>query len=49
MGAVREWLTALVAVTLLLTAAQALVPEGTLRRLSGLIGGLVQPFKVHPQ
>ena len=41
MGAVREGLTALVAVTLLLTAAQALVPEGTLRRLSGLIGGLI--------
>lgn len=41
MGAVRGWLTALVAVTLLLTAAQVLVPEGTFRRLSGFIGGLI--------
>ncbi len=41
MGAVRGWLTALVVVTLLLTAAQVLVPEGTFRRLSGFIGGLI--------
>lgn len=40
-GAVREWLTSVVAVTLLLTAVQTLVPEGSLRKISSFTGGLV--------
>lgn len=40
-GAVRSWLTSIAAVTLLLTVAQTLVPEGTLRKISGFTGGLL--------
>lgn len=40
-GAVREWLTSVVAVALLLTAVQAMVPEGNLRKISSFTGGLV--------
>ena len=40
-GAVRSWLTSIAAVTLMLTVVQTLVPEGTLRKISGFTGGLV--------
>lgn len=40
-GAVREWLTALVVVSMLLSAVQALIPEGSLRRIASFTGGLV--------
>ena len=40
-GAVRSWLTSIAAVTLLLTVAQALVPEGTLKKITGFTGGLL--------
>ena len=40
-GAVRSWLTSVAAVTLLLTVVQTLVPEGTLRKISGFTGGLL--------
>lgn len=39
-AAVREWLTSVVAVTLLLTVAQTLIPEGNLRRIAAFTGGL---------
>ena len=41
MAAAREWLTAVVAVTLLLSAAQSLIPEGALRRIASFTGGLI--------
>lgn len=41
MAAVREWLTAITAVTLLLSVAQLLTPEGTLREIVSFIGGLI--------
>lgn len=40
-GAVRSWLTSIAAVTLILTVVQTLVPEGTLRKISGFTGGLL--------
>ena len=40
-GAVRSWLTSIAAVTLILTVSQTLVPEGTLRKISGFTGGLL--------
>lgn len=40
-GAVRSWLTSIAAVTLVLTVVQTLVPEGTLRKISGFTGGLL--------
>ena len=40
-GALREWLTSSVVVTLLLTVAQTLVPEGSLRRVAFFTGGLI--------
>ncbi len=40
-GAVRGWLTSIAAVTLLLSVVQTLVPEGTMRKISGFTGGLV--------
>ena len=39
--AVRSWLTSIAAVTLMLTVVQTLVPEGTLRKISGFTGGLL--------
>ncbi len=39
--AVRSWLTSIAAVTLMLTVIQTLVPEGTLRKISGFTGGLL--------
>ena len=40
-GALREWLTSIVVVTLLLSVAQALVPEGNIRRVASFLGGLI--------
>ena len=40
-GAVRSWLTSIAAVTLMLTVVQTLVPEGTLRKITGFTGGLL--------
>lgn len=40
-GAVRSWLTSIAAVTLMLTVVQTMVPEGTLRKISGFTGGLL--------
>lgn len=40
-GAVRSWLTSIAAVTLLLTVVQALVPEGTVKKIAGFTGGLL--------
>ena len=39
-AAVREWLTSVVAVTLLLTVAQTLIPEGNIRKIAAFTGGL---------
>ena len=41
MTAAREWLTAVVTVTLLLSVVQTLVPEGSLRKIAGFTGGLL--------
>lgn len=41
MGAVRAWLTSVVAVTLLLTVAQTLIPQGAVRKIAGFTGGLI--------
>ena len=41
MAAVREWLVSLVAVSLFLSLAQSLIPEGTLRKISSFAGGLL--------
>ena len=41
MGALREWLTSLVAVSMLLSVAQTLVPEGSIRKISSFTGGLI--------
>ena len=40
-AAVRSWLTSITAVTLMLTVVQTLVPEGTLRKITGFTGGLL--------
>lgn len=40
-AAVREWLTSIAAVTLMLTVVQTLVPEGTIRKIAGFTGGLL--------
>ena len=44
MEAVRAWLTSLVLVSLLLSVAQSLIPEGTLRRATSFTGGLILLF-----
>ena len=41
MGALREWLTSLVAVSMLLSVARTLVPEGSIRKISSVTGGLI--------
>jgi stage III sporulation protein AF len=41
MGAVRSWLTSVVVVSLLLSVAQTLIPEGSLRKIASFTGGLV--------
>lgn len=40
-AALRSWVTSIAAVTMLLTVVQTLVPEGTLRKISGFTGGLL--------
>ena len=40
-GALREWLASVVTVALLLTLAQTLIPEGTVRRIGSFAGGLI--------
>ena len=40
-GALREWLTSIVVVTLLLSVAQTLVPERSIRRVASFVGGLI--------
>lgn len=41
MALLREWLFSLVTVTVLLSLVQLLIPEGSLRRIAGFIGGLL--------
>ena len=41
MAAAREWLTAVAAVTLLLSVAQLLVPPGSLWEIASFVGGLI--------
>ena len=41
MGVLREWLTSLVAVSMLLSVAQTLVPEGSIRKITSFTGGLI--------
>ena len=38
---VRAWLASIAAVTLILTVAQTLAPEGTIRKITGFTGGLL--------
>ena len=40
MAALREWLTAVVVVAMLLSAAEILIPEGTIRKIASFTGGL---------
>lgn len=40
-AAAREWLTSVVVVTLLLSVAQSLVPEGGLKQAASFTGGLI--------
>ena len=41
MAALREWLTSVAVVTLLISLVQTLVPEGTLRKVTSFAGGLI--------
>ena len=41
MAALREWLTAVLATAVLLSLAERLAPEGTLRKITSLVGGLI--------
>ena len=41
MGALREWLTALVATSVLLAVIRTLIPEGTVRKIGAFTAGLV--------
>lgn len=40
-GALREWLSSIVLVSVLLSVAQTLVPEGGIRRIASFTGGLI--------
>lgn len=40
-AAARSWVTSIAAVTLILTVVQSLVPEGTIRKITGFTGGLL--------
>ena len=40
-GAVREWLTSVVVVTMFLSVVQVLLPEGTIRKIASFIVGLI--------
>ena len=41
MGALREWLTSVVVVSVLLAVVQTLIPEGTVRKIGAFTGGLI--------
>ena len=41
MGVLREWLTSVITVSVLLAVAQTLIPEGTVRKISAFTGGLI--------
>lgn len=41
MTAVREWLFSVVVISLLLTVAESLIPEGSIRKIAGFTGGLI--------
>ncbi|MEG1593672.1 MAG: stage III sporulation protein AF [Oscillibacter sp.] len=41
MAALREWLAAVVVVSLLLGVAESLIPEGSIRKIAGFTGGLI--------
>ena len=41
MEAVRAWLTSVVLVSVLLSAAQSLIPPGSVRKAAGFTGGLI--------
>ena len=41
MGAVQEWLTSVVMVTMVLSVVQALIPEGQIRKTGSFLGGLI--------
>ena len=41
MAALREWLTAVLATAVLLSLAERLAPEGSLRKITSLVGGLI--------
>ena len=38
---IREWLSSVIAVTLLVTVAQKLIPEGAIRKIAAFISGLI--------
>ncbi len=38
---VRAWITSVVVVTLLLSVAQTMIPEGSIRRIAAFTGGLI--------
>jgi len=40
-GAVREWLNAIVIVTLFLSVSQTMIPEGSIRKIASFTGGLI--------
>ena len=39
--ALKEWVTSIVLVTLLLSVAQTLIPEGSIRKIASFTGGLI--------
>lgn len=39
--ALKEWITSIVLVTLLLSVAQTLIPEGSIRKIASFTGGLI--------
>ena len=41
MAALREWLTAVLATAVLLSLAERLAPEGSLRKITSLVGGVI--------
>ncbi|MBO5034325.1 MAG: stage III sporulation protein AF [Oscillospiraceae bacterium] len=41
MGAVKDWLLSVTAVALIVALAQAMVPEGAVKKIGALIGGMV--------
>lgn len=41
MGAVKDWLLSVTAAALIVALAQALVPEGAVKKIGALIGGMV--------